>query len=204
MSQDNKENELKLSRRGFPKYNTNPSINDAALTTKKGTKRISNKHGDKFLIVSDQGEIMAPAGFHSVVEVDKTQFIKLYVSGVKAFGGITATGTKLFEIVTNILNENPGKDEIYLSHNVAQTYYPDISYATFKRGMRELIQRNFLFESVDTNLYFVNVNYIFNGNRLAFINEVRLKETARPIPTKEQENLDEIERATGQMNLIKQ
>ena len=37
------------------------------------------------MITSQSGEVVAPAGFWQTQEVDKTQFVKLYVNGVKAF-----------------------------------------------------------------------------------------------------------------------
>lgn len=66
------------SRRGFKKYAENPSVLTAMNSTKSGVKRITNKAGNQCMIVSEQGEIIAPAGFYEIMEVDKTQFIKLY------------------------------------------------------------------------------------------------------------------------------
>ena len=50
-----------------------------------------------------------------------------------------------------------------------------ISRATFFRGMTELIERGFIAESQSQGMYFLNIDYLFNGNRLAFIKEYRVK-----------------------------
>jgi hypothetical protein len=167
------------SRRGFKKYEQNPSLSIAYNQTKSGVKRISNKAGDNCMIISEYGEIIAPAGFHQIVEVDKTQFIKLYVNGVKAFQGLSSAGTKVFELIYYIVQEKPSVDRIYIHFmNVDQTRFP-LSERTFHRGVTELLTKEFIFESTLPNLYFINIDYMFNGNRLAFIKEYFVKEVKK-------------------------
>ena len=157
------------------KHQANPFLVNASINSKTGTKRLSNKKGDKFMIVSDSGETVAPAGFHEIVEVDKTQFVKLYINGVKAFQGLKAAGAKVFEIIYRAVQENPGSDKIYLHFMSVEQNITPISRATFFRGMTELIERGFIAESVEPGVYFLNIDYLFNGNRLAFIKEYRIK-----------------------------
>ena len=108
--------------------------------------------------------------------MDSTQFIKVYAQGIKAFADLSKTATIIFELVVTVMQENIGKDEVFLSPNLAETY--NITKRTFLRGMKELINKEFIYESAkDINWYFINVNYFFNGNRLGFLKEYRLKET---------------------------
>jgi hypothetical protein len=164
------------SRRGVQRYTENPSIKNAIDTTKSGVRRITNKKGDGCFVVSNNNEILAPAGFYEIVNVDKTQFIKLYVNGVKAFQGLSSAGTKMFEVIYYIMQDNPRADRFYLHFNTVQKYGSSMSLPTFKRGMSELIKKDFIFESIEPNIYFLNINYMFNGDRLAFIKEYRLSD----------------------------
>lgn len=167
-------------RRDFKKYEINPSLSAAADNTKSGVKRITNKAGNRCMIVSEQGEIVAPAGFYEIVEVDKTQFVKLYVNGVKAFQGLSSAGTKVFEFVFHKVQEKPSLDKIYLHFiDIDQEQFP-ISERTFHRGLTELLAKEFIFKSTLPNIYFLNINYMFNGNRLAFIKEYRIKTEINP------------------------
>jgi hypothetical protein len=50
-----------------------------------------------------------------------------------------------------------------------------MSESTYFRGMKELIEKGFIAASTKTNIYYLNVDYMFSGNRLAFIKEYRLK-----------------------------
>ncbi len=168
---------LTKSRRGVPRYFENPSIQQADLDTKTGTRRIGNRYDkDSTLIVTKAGDVLATAQFYDVVKVDKTQFIKLYINGVKALQGLTSAGTKVFELLYCEMQQNVGKDKIYLHFSRVQANNSDMSLATFKRGMKELITKEFLYESSDPFFYFVNITYMFNGDRLSFVKEYQLKD----------------------------
>lgn len=171
----------KKSRRGLTRHRENPFVEIASTTTKTRARKITNTSGDRLMVVSEQsGEIVAPAGFWHTEEVDKTQFVKLYVNGVKAFKELTAAGTKVFELMYFELQKNIGKDLIHLSFaGIDQTVSP-IGQATFYRGMRELVDKGFLAEAMTTNAYFVNPDYVWNGDRLAFVKEYRLKKNRSP------------------------
>lgn len=163
-----------VSRRGFEKFAQNPFLSDVSANTKIGVKRITNKDGNRMLVVSENtGEIIAPAGFWHAQEVDKTQFIKLYINGVKAFKELTGAGTKVFEVLYVKMQEAIGKDVVWISLSEIDQAVTPMSKATFSKGMTELIGKGFIAESVTQSKYYLNPDYLFNGNRLAFVREYR-------------------------------
>jgi hypothetical protein len=186
-----------LSRRGHQKYAVNPFIQEASNHTKTGVKRITSKTGDQMMVVSQNtGEIIAPAGFWQAQEVDKTAFVKLYVNGVRAFKELTGAGTKVFEVLYMKVQEGIGKDTVYLSfHDLDQNSTP-MSESTFMRGMRELVAKGFIAESMSPSQYFLNMDYMWNGNRLAFVKEYRIKGTSP-----DQAKREELE-AKGQQRML--
>ena len=190
------EKEHNKSKRKVQRYASNPFISNAMVNTKTGVKRISSKGGDRMMVVSEStGEIMAPAGFWQAQEVDKTQFVKLYVNGVKAFKELTGAGTKVFEVLYMKVQAGIGKDQLMLTFpNLDQSINP-MSEATFYRGMRELIEKGFIAESTVPGIYYLNPDYLWNGDRLAFVKEFRLKST----PT-DQAKRDALE-AAGQLRI---
>lgn len=170
-----KKDVLPKSKRGLPKFKENPFLNNTIANTKHGVKRISNKAGDRMMVVSEHGDVVAPAGFWQAQEVDKTQFVKLYINGVKAFKELTGAGTKVFEVLYLAMQREIGKDFIYLSFNEIDQKLTPMSKATFMKGMKELILKGFIAESFVQNKYYLNPDYIWNGDRLAFVKEYRLK-----------------------------
>lgn len=165
---------VKKSRRGTTQYESNPFVRTAVANTKQGVKRITNKENGRMMVVSgDTGEIVAPAGFWQAQEVDKTQFVKLYVNGVKAFKDLSGAGTKVFEVLYIKVQESIGKDVIYMSFPEIKQELTPMGEATFYRGMKELIDKGFLAESLIQGKYFLNPDYMWNGDRLAFVKEFR-------------------------------
>ena len=50
--------------------------------------------------------------------------------------------------------------------------------STYYDGLRQLLEKEFLFRSPLNETFFVNIRYMFNGDRLAFIKGYKLRESA--------------------------
>ena len=169
-------NEEKQTRRGLQVFKENPFVQDAIENQKGGVRKIIGKTQDRMMVVSGStGEVIAPAGFWQYQEVDKTQFVKLYINGVKAIADLSPAGTKVFALLYTEMQKNVGKDKVYLSFSAMDKDEAGMSQATFTRGMKELIEKNFVAPTVGVGWYFINPDYMWNGDRLAFVKEYRLK-----------------------------
>jgi hypothetical protein len=170
--------ETQKTRRGVKLHKQNPFLSEAVGNTKQGIKRIThNKDGGSMVMVTT-GEVVAPAGFWHAQEVDRTQFVKLFVNGVKAFKDLSGSGTKVFEVLYLEIQKQIGKDRVYLSFHAVEQEITPMSEATYSRGMRELVTKNFIAPSELQGWYFINPDYLWNGDRLAFVKEYRMKPTA--------------------------
>lgn len=161
------------SRKGLPRYATNPSLEIAATSQKVGVRRIAGQN-DMSLIVTngDTGEVIAPVGFHQRVPVDKTQFVKMYIQGIRALQGLSLSGVKVFELIFEAVQEHPGTDKVTLYFmDTLEEGKPKIPKTTFHRGLKELLGKNFIYESMTPHTYWINLTYMFNGDRFAFIKE---------------------------------
>lgn len=166
------------SRRGMVKYEKNPFIKTAVDNIKSGVKQIKGSTSDRMMVLNqNSGEVIAGGvGFVHYAEVDKTQFIKLYVNGVKAIKELTSAGTKVFEILFREVQKNKESDEVWLAFNLIDQEDTPISESTFYRGMKEIIEKKFIAESNVQNRYFLNPDFIFNGNKMTFVKAYMLKE----------------------------
>lgn len=169
--------EVHLSRKGLPVYKHNPFMVATAEGTNQGTRRrtLRSKDGSQLMVTTEAGEQCGPAGFWTTQEVDKTKFVKLYVNGVKAFAVLSSAGTKVFELMYLSLQKEVGKDVINLVFLEIDQSVTRISRTIFQRGLRELCLKGFLAETVMSGRYFVNPDYVFNGDRLALVKEYRVK-----------------------------
>jgi hypothetical protein len=165
------------SRRGFKRYARNPSVPDKGLSTRMRPVKIPGT--DKGMLFADggTGELIG-AGvrhFFKFEEVDSSRFVKLFLDGMKQAAGLSKAGMAVFELVYRQLQEKPNSDEIALSWHLAKTLGLDIPERTYRHGLRQLLEREFLYESLVDGLYFVNIRYMFNGDRLTFIRGYKLK-----------------------------
>jgi hypothetical protein len=96
--------------------------------------------------------------------VDDERFVKLFLAGLKQATGLSKRGLAVFELVYNLLHENPGQDTVMLS-----VLTSGLSRATFYIGIRDLLDRGFIYHSPIAGAFFVNIRYMFNGDRLAFV-----------------------------------
>ena len=159
-------------RRGLTVYPNNPFVVGGMVKTK--TKRLTNKRGD-MMVVGETGEIIAPvAGFWQAQEVDAAKFVKLYVNGVRAFKELSNAGTRVFEVLYLEVQKHIGQDRVYLSFTTLDESVK-ISQATFTRGMRELIDKGFVAPTDAVAWYWLNPDYMWNGDRLAFVRTYRKK-----------------------------
>ncbi|EHG4045342.1 replication protein [Salmonella enterica] len=188
---------LKTSRRGFPRYKKSPFLQLASNNTKSGVKRITSGN-DRFMVVNQEtGEYVGGAGFFQYQEVDKTQFLKLYINGVRALRQLSSSGGLVFEVLYRAVQDHKDSDRVFLAFDLIDQNLVKISESTFFRGMRELINKGFIAESTVQNSYFINPDYIFNGDRLTFVKTYILTETKSIINKKTKKDQPKLENKTN-------
>lgn len=185
--------EIRKSRRGLQRYVKNPFIMSASNNTNSGVRRISTG-SDKLMVVNENtGEYLGGAGFFQYQEVDKTQFLKLYVNGVKAITELSSAGTKVFEILYRTMQEQKDTDTILMSYDIVDTTIVKISRTTYFKGMKELVEKNFIAETMIQNYYFINPDFIFNGDRLSFVKSYIIAGSKQKYKKEKNKAIDELQ-----------
>jgi hypothetical protein len=172
------ENQISM-KRGFPIYRTNPSVPSASGIPTR-SRRFQVPGGKASVIVDNTtGELkgIGGMGFWWDEEVDTTRFVKMFLDGIKQAAGLSKTGIQVFELVYLQMRANPGSDEIKLNQYVAKDH--GMSDRTYQRGVRELLEKEFLYRSPSDGVFFVNIRFMFNGDRLAFVKSYHLKDASR-------------------------
>lgn len=167
----------KNTRRGVALYDKNPFMVDVATRT----RRVTNKRGDMMLVNSNTGEIQSQvAGFWEAEEVDSTKFVKLFIQGVKALKELTGAGTKVFEVLYLRVQENIGKDQVFMAFASVDQALTPMSEATYTRGMREILEKGFIAATPVQGWFWLNPSFVWNGDRLAFVKEYRKASNKKP------------------------
>lgn len=166
-----------LTRYGHQIYEVNPSLSDAFPVRIKAAK--ASKLGGAYMVAPGTGEVIGRGAFAFVEEkeVDSEEFVKIYLAGIRQYGELSKAGALLFEFVYKEISGRSSKDKdtVSLNYLLAQRWKADLSRRTYERGMNELLEKGFLYRSLAADMYFVNVRFMFNGDRMALVHSYRRK-----------------------------
>ncbi len=174
-----KEPDIIGEKRGLSVYTANPSIPLQEDISRPRRAQIGGEQ--RGLIINEgTGEISGIGGavVYEWEEVDRERFVKLFLAGIKQAAELSKAGLAIFEVVYNLVRDNPNTDEVKLNFYAASRQIEDLTERTYRRGLRELLDKEFLFRSPSDGVFFVNIRYIFNGDRLAFVKAYHLQSAA--------------------------
>lgn len=166
---DKKEEKTTVSR-----YKANPFWEPTEV--KVGTKFITVAGG---MHVSEEGESVQHSGIHIVTEIDKEEFVKLYTKNMKVFFDLKPTTQKVLQVVLDAVQQSPNADCIYMHwlsvDEYLKTHDLGMSKASFHNAMNELLDKKFIAKSVEPHKFWINPHLFFNGDRMTFVREYRLR-----------------------------
>lgn len=166
------------TRKGRAVYADNPFLETFSIQI--GQKSITFAAG--LTAVDQEGEKVNAAAISTFATVDTEEFIKLYVKNINYIFGLSQTAQKVLSPLMYVIQKTAvGVAHVFFSYNESceackNLNIKEISRTIYTRGIKELIDAGFLAEnSKGISWYWINPNIIFNGDRIRFIQEYRLK-----------------------------
>ena len=160
------------------RYKNNPFLKDMVVPVKGKRVQVSALGADNNVLVNqDTGEHL---GTHVTTykRVDGEKFVKLFAANVAMTFDLTSAGIKAFNVVMwAVQNWGITKDQVDLDALALEDFlvaHKDkepplrLSMATFKRGLNELEKAQVIAKTMRKGRYFINPNFVFNGDRIAF------------------------------------
>ncbi|MDD9909870.1 MAG: replication/maintenance protein RepL [Ahrensia sp.] len=156
------------------RYKTNPFITNMVLPVKGQKVKLSRLgKDDNILLNQSTGETH---GTHITTyrKVDGAQFIKLFTENIGLTFDLSAAGIKAFSVLLWLVQHNAfSKDQVdldslSLEEFIASNSTKKLSLPTFKRGISELEKSQIIAKTMRKGRYFINPNFMFNGDRIAF------------------------------------
>ena len=166
------------------RYKENPFLNSGTNlieTKKKQVKLTPMGKGDNVLVNQHTGEVQ---GTHLVTfrEVDAKEFVKLFAGNIALTFDLTAAGIKSFNVLFWTLQYSAiSKDVVDLDKYTLEDFldnHPQLkafSLPTFRRGLSELTEAKIIAPTLKRGRYFINPHFCFNGDRIAFTTDIKLK-----------------------------
>jgi hypothetical protein len=173
------------------KLNYSPTVNTLMepQTFKSKTRWVRTGRGQDLLDPAT-GEVHGVAAIHQIEERDDAEFVKVFAAGVAASYALTKTAQRVFQIVLDQSQRTP-MSKGFADH-VNLFWFDDgidgravgMSEYTFKRGLRELIDKRFLAPKTPV-AFWTNPALFFKGDRVIFIKEYHRRSKAAAIESKE-------------------
>ena len=165
------------------KLDYSPTINPLMLPQQVSSKRryVRSGHAEE-LINPRTGEVHGVATIHQVEERDDAEFVKVFAAGVAASYELTKTAQRVFQVVLDQYQRTPMSRGF--ADYVNLFWFDDgidgrtvgMSEYTFKRGLRELIDKRFIHPK-DSASFWTNPALFFKGDRVMFIKEYRRRKS---------------------------
>jgi hypothetical protein len=160
------------------RYKTNPFLENMVVPVRGQQVKLSRLgRDDNILINQDTGEVQ---GTHVTTyrRVDGEQFVKLFTANVALTFDLSSAGIKAFNVLMwSVQKTAISKDEVDFDHLILEGFLFEhqnkepplkLSLATFKRGINELEKAQIIAKTLRQGRYFINPNFVFNGDRIAF------------------------------------
>ena len=148
--------------------------------TVKTRRKLVKSGRSEDLVNPATGEITGVAAIHQIEEKDDAEFVKVFGAGVAAAYELGKTAQRVFQVVLDQYQRTPMSKGY--ADSIELFWYGDgiegrdvgMSEYTFKRGLRELLDKGFLYPKTPVS-FWVNPALFFKGDRVLFIKEYRRK-----------------------------
>jgi hypothetical protein len=170
------------------KYRENPFLEDMTITKKTKQVKISTLGKDDNILVNTATGEEVGTSIVTYKAVDDEMFVKLFTANIAMTFDFTSSGIKAFSVLMYQMQKDAIKrdvvqlDEYSLEDFLDANTEKKLSSATLYRGIREMIKGQIIAKNVKSGFYFINPNFAFNGDRIAFTQIIeRKKSKSQPI-----------------------
>lgn len=166
------------------RYKENPFIKEMVVPVKNSRVQISRIGADNNILINQStGETQGTA-LTTYHKVDGEKFVKLFTANIGLTFELTAKGIKAFTVLMwAVQHHSIAKDEVILDTRCLEEFIESqamplkLSRQTFMRGLNELTRSQIIARTVRRGHYFINPNFVFNGDRIAFTTLIERSDT---------------------------
>lgn len=163
------------------RYKENPFLNNMQINTSTKQVTVSSLGKDDNILVNQATGEINGTSVVTYKKVDDAEFVKLFSANIALTFDLRSAGIKTFSVLVWMVQHRAiGKDIVILDHMALEEWCEihepkSISHATFKRGLNELEKSKIIAKTMRKGSYFINPNFVFNGDRIAFSTVIERK-----------------------------
>lgn len=158
------------------RHKQNPFTQGMTIPVKGKQVKISAIGKDNNILVNQATGESVGTSVVAYKRVDTENFVKLFAQNIALTFELTAAGIKAFNVLLwTVQHDGMAKDVIDLDRYQLDAFIRShadmaiaLSLGTFWRGLAELEKAGIVAKHLRKGRYFINPNFIFNGDRIAF------------------------------------
>lgn len=190
----NKVNDMsKLVKKQEIRYKENPFLNEMNVVTKRKNVRLAQLGKDDDILINQETGEARGTHVATYKMVDNETFIKLFTQNIGLIFDLTPAGVKALNLlIWAVQYKAINKDIVCLNTYTYEDFledFPDkkkgFSYPSFMRGLAQLEEAKIVAKCQRKGDYFINPNFIFNGDRVAFTKIIERKKQDEQVDIKE-------------------
>jgi len=144
----------------YPSYEDNPYSLD-----RDGFRMILSSK--EKLVDKDTGEVYDDP--NAYIPIDTKECIKVFKDALPHISNLSTRGHKVLWSMLNDVQRM--EDEVYIN---AKSYANELGYSNTRDiydGIRDLLDNDIISRKAQKDMYFINVRYLFSGNRAEYWNK---------------------------------
>ena len=155
------------------RHTSNPFLKDFIVETKGKQVAVTTLGAKSNVLVSnDTGEIQGTQVV-TYKKVDSAEFVKLFSRNIALTFDLKSAGIKAFNVLIWLIQVYGMNTDIVTIDSITldefnQLHEKKLSITTLKRGMNELEEAKIIAKAARRGSYYINPNFVFNGNRIVF------------------------------------
>ena len=169
-----------MTRAKEVRYEKNPFIENMIVPVGTKSVKLSPLGKDSNVLINEvTGEVR---GTHVTTykKVDAEKFVKLFTANIALTFNLNSAGIKAFNVLMYAIQTHAiNKDKVTLDRWVLEDFLSihevKLSFPTLMRGLRELETAQIIAKHKKRGDYFINPNFVFSGDRIAFTTFIEKK-----------------------------
>lgn len=155
----------------YKQEDKNPFTDSLKMTISK-KNIVAGRSSNDVIVDTETGEQSGSVAFIKIQEYEKEQFVKFYVDNLRMFFDLSRKAIRVLAYIMQALK--PRKDIVYIDLTDCSEF-TKYAKSTILNGISELLENEFIARTKMTNMYYINPSIFFNGSRVNFIKQFKLK-----------------------------
>lgn len=168
------------------RYSENPFVENMKIETKGRSLTLSPMGKDNTVLLNQATGEMQGTHITTYKKVDAEKFVKLFTQNIALTFDLNSPGIKVFNVLMFVVQEKAmGRDLVVLDKYTLEEFLSfqqkklSLSPATFTRGIQALEEAKIIAKAVRKGSYYINPNFVFNGDRIAFTTVIEKQESVK-------------------------